>query len=309
MSASVDEEEIYSDVKDDQMSCNSIENIYVNKAVCDAVKFNKPGAPISDLEGSNTVKKRTCIVTALILGLLCLLLLAGLLILLVLYTKGNSDWETKMLKFQTSYNNLTDKNPQLQTSYNNLTDKNPQLQTSYNNLTDKNPQLQTSYNNLTDKNPQLQTSYNNLTDKNPQLQTSYNNLTKENQQSKLQALNWRYFNGSFYYISSTVKTWQDSRTYCQQFGSDLVIVNSLEEKEFIQTSQLRAWIGLTDLQTKFSWKWVDGTLLGNLSYWAAGEPNNAGGAEDCVELVFNGAYWNDVQCNNMDYWICEWVSE
>ncbi|XP_055367114.1 CD209 antigen-like protein E isoform X4 [Betta splendens] len=223
MSASVDEEEIYSDVKDDQMSCNSIENIYVNKAVCDAVKFNKPGAPISDLEGSNTVKKRTCIATALILGLLCLLLLAGLLILLVLYTKG-SDWEMKK---------------------------------------------------------------------------SYNNQKEANQfQTKLQALNWTYFAGRRYYISSTVKTWQDSRTYCQRFGTDLVIVNSLEEQNFMQASKLQAWIGMTDLQTKLAW-----------NYWAAREPNNASGAEDCVELVFNGEYWNDAQCNNTDYWIGEWVGE
>ncbi|XP_055367119.1 CD209 antigen-like protein E [Betta splendens] len=254
--------------------------LYANKYACQAVESNKPGATLSDLEGSNTVKKHTCIVTALILGLLCLLLLAGLLILLVLYTKGNSDWEMKMLKFQTSYNNLTDKNRELQTSYNNLTDKNRELQTSYNNLTDEIHQLQ----------------------------TSYNNLTKEKQQCKLQALNWRYFAGSFYYISSTVKTWQDSRTYCQQFGTDLVIINSLEEQEFIQALPLRVWIGLTDAETEGTWKWVDGTLLGSLSYWAAGEPNDLGGAEDCGEVVWN-RYWNDESCDHQDYWICEWVSE
>jgi len=39
-----------------------------------------------------------------------------------------------------------------------------------------------------------------------------------------------YFHRSFYYISSTKKSWQKSREDCLQRGADLVIINTKEEQ-------------------------------------------------------------------------------
>uniref|UniRef100_A0A4W6EF80 C-type lectin domain-containing protein n=1 Tax=Lates calcarifer TaxID=8187 RepID=A0A4W6EF80_LATCA len=64
---------------------------------------------------------------------------------------------------------------------------------------------------------------------------------------------WVYFKHSFYYISSTTKSWQDSRNDCLQRGADLVIINSKEEQ--VQFKQ-RTWIGLTDRETEGTWRWL-----------------------------------------------------
>ncbi|XP_070684545.1 C-type lectin domain family 4 member M-like [Pempheris klunzingeri] len=269
-------------------------------------------------------------------------------------------------QLQTSYKNLTEEKNQLQTSYNNLTEEKNQLQTSYNNLTEEKKQLQTSYKNLTEEKNQLQTSYNNLTEEKNQLQTSYNNLVYERHQlgnnlteeknqlqtsynqenaplqERYEALTddrnnlhrklqgWMYFRGSFYYISSVEKTWQNSREDCHQKGADLIIINSKEEQVFIYspisqftlylcvcrfflfsnkifTNQFKklVWIGLTDSQTDGRWKWVDGTPM-TKSYWGSGEPNG-GKSENCVEAKHfnNENSWNDVGCSASRTWICE----
>ncbi|XP_049900130.1 CD209 antigen-like protein A isoform X2 [Epinephelus moara] len=41
---------------------------------------------------------------------------------------------------------------------------------------------------------------------------------------------WVYFRHSFYFVSTTTKSWQDSRDDCLQRGADLVIINSKEEQ-------------------------------------------------------------------------------
>uniref|UniRef100_A0A4W6DRF3 C-type lectin domain-containing protein n=1 Tax=Lates calcarifer TaxID=8187 RepID=A0A4W6DRF3_LATCA len=72
---------------------------------------------------------------------------------------------------------------------------------------------------------------------------------------------WVYFRPSFYYISSTKKSWQDSRDDCLRRGADLVIINSREEQDFTRKFHRISWIGLTLRETKGEWKWVDGTPL------------------------------------------------
>uniref|UniRef100_A0A671TKR5 C-type lectin domain-containing protein n=1 Tax=Sparus aurata TaxID=8175 RepID=A0A671TKR5_SPAAU len=184
-----------------------------------------------------------------------------------------------------------------------LQTKRDQLQTIYNDLTEERDQLQTSYNNLTEDRDQLQTSYNNLTEERDQLQTIYNDLTEERDQLQIR---WFYFSDSVYYISSTKKTWQDSRNDCLWRGADLVIINSRQEQDFLRQHQKEMWIGLTDRQWEGVWKWVDGSPL-TTSFWYSGEPNSHRGNEDCVEInsiniVYN---WNDETCENENFWICE----
>uniref|UniRef100_A0A8C9ZG35 C-type lectin domain-containing protein n=1 Tax=Sander lucioperca TaxID=283035 RepID=A0A8C9ZG35_SANLU len=116
---------------------------------------------------------------------------------------------------------------------------------------------------------------------------------------------WEYFNGSFYYISSIEKTWQQSRDDCRQKGADLVIINSKEEQDFTRKFKKSLWIGLTDSETEGTWKWVDGTPL-TTSYWISGEPNDVND-EDCVEIqnFYSEKSWNDRRCSLPLNWICE----
>ncbi|KAK1886708.1 C-type lectin domain family 4 member F, partial [Dissostichus eleginoides] len=118
---------------------------------------------------------------------------------------------------------------------------------------------------------------------------------------------WVYFSGSFYRISSTMKTWQDSRKDCQQRGADLMIINSQEEQDFTGQYKHVTWIGLTDRDTEGEWKWVDGTQL-TTRFWHSGEPNNYKNKnEDCVNINHfdNQNSWNDAPCENEYLWICE----
>uniref|UniRef100_A0A4W5L807 C-type lectin domain-containing protein n=1 Tax=Hucho hucho TaxID=62062 RepID=A0A4W5L807_9TELE len=72
---------------------------------------------------------------------------------------------------------------------------------------------------------------------------------------------WRLWGSSCYFLSSEMKTWEESRLDCLKRGADLVIINSTEEHEFLYGLIKGAWIGLTDIVTEGTWKWVDGTPL------------------------------------------------
>ncbi|XP_071360517.1 CD209 antigen-like protein C [Trachinotus anak] len=73
------------------------EQIYANETEIRTLEPNRTG--------------RAC---SVFLGLLCLLLLAGLITLFLFYTQENSEWDKKMVQLQTSYNNLTEEHDQLQ---------------------------------------------------------------------------------------------------------------------------------------------------------------------------------------------------
>ncbi|XP_041789778.1 C-type lectin domain family 4 member M-like [Chelmon rostratus] len=306
--------------------------------------------------GAEDVKKSSYRAAAVCLGLLCLLLLFGLITLVSQYTKSNSEREMETVLLQTSYNNLAEERDQLQTSYNNLAEGRDQLQTSYNNLMEERNQLQTSFNNLAEGRDQLQTSYNNLAEGRDQLQTSYNNLAEERDQLQTSSNNltkerdqlqerfavltknrndlqrklqdteaswknmtketddlkrilknfeWTYFRGSFYHVSSTKKTWQESRDDCLLKGADLMIINSKEEEAFSRQFKKYMWIGLTDTETEGAWKWVDGTPVTE-RYWGSGEPNG-GRNENCGNIKRYDAEksWNDEDCSYSCFWICE----
>ncbi|XP_042170695.1 C-type lectin domain family 4 member M-like isoform X1 [Oncorhynchus tshawytscha] len=126
--------------------------------------------------------KRPSGVAAVCLGLLCVLLLAGIIGLAVYYGVIGHHYSTERDQLQASYNTLTKERDQLQTSYTNMTEESTQLQTSYNTLTKERDQLQTSCNNMTEERNQLQTRYNTLTKERDQLQTSYTNMTEESTQ-------------------------------------------------------------------------------------------------------------------------------
>merc|ERR1719507_113694 len=82
-----------------------------------------------------------------------------------------------------------------------------------------------------------------------------------------------------------------------------------------RTGLQMAWLGGNDIEEEGTWKWVDCSpwnVTFTSPFWANGEPNNAGGAEQCLHHVFNyppfrsSLYgkWNDEGCRREQGFLC-----
>lgn len=125
-------------------------------------------------------------------------------------------------------------------------------------------------------------------------------------------LNWKHFQSSCYFFSTTTLSWSSSRKNCSAMGAHLVVINTWEEQEFLFRTKPRRkefYIGLTDQVVEGQWRWVDDTpFKESLSFWDAGEPSNTALVEDCATMRDSSnsrKNWNDVPCFFNMPWICE----
>ncbi|KAL2776903.1 C-type lectin domain family 4 member E [Daubentonia madagascariensis] len=125
-------------------------------------------------------------------------------------------------------------------------------------------------------------------------------------------LNWKHFQPSCYFFSTDTLSWASSLKNCSAMGAHLVVINTLEEQEFLFHTKPRKrefYIGLTDQVVEGKWQWVDGTpFTESLSFWDVGEPNNIVKLEDCATIRDSSnprKNWNDVPCFFYMFWICE----
>ncbi|MGH0135432.1 UNVERIFIED_CONTAM: hypothetical protein FKN15_008041 [Acipenser sinensis] len=113
---------------------------------------------------------------------------------------------------------------------------------------------------------------------------------------------WTLFSGKCYYFSNENRDWKKAREFCQSQDSDLTVINSDEELNYLKGKvRVAHLVGMSDLETEGVWKWLDGSLVDG-RMWNPGEPNNRG-KEDCGEMS-NGKL-NDIPCNIKQRWICE----
>ncbi|KAI4887203.1 hypothetical protein NFI96_009618, partial [Prochilodus magdalenae] len=251
---------------------------------------------------------------------------------------SNTNLTIERDQLQTSYTNLTIERDQLQTSYTNLTIERDQLQTSNTNLSVERDQLQTSNTNLAKERDQSQKERDEFKKQFSELepvtsvtcaqvkpaficekhkvpvadlpilvfcgkcQSSSTVLAK----THINQLGWRYFNSSLYYISTERKSWEESKQDCIKRGADLVIINSREEQEFIETvrGDQTAWIGLIYRYTKggWSWKWLDNSAV-DTGFWSDGQRHSHG---HCVVTGYGSdplQNWYNYNCYDQQYWI------
>ncbi|XP_052088216.1 CD209 antigen-like protein C [Mytilus californianus] len=122
---------------------------------------------------------------------------------------------------------------------------------------------------------------------------------------------WIKFGGHCYYIGPGKKTWDDSIVDCQRKGSYLVKVEDASENLWLQTVMnannidiLR--IGAHDIHHEGTWRWTSDNTAVDYTNWGGGQPDNAGGSEDCAELWKAASYrWNDRPCTSLLRYICE----
>lgn len=107
--------------------------------------------------------------------------------------------------------------------------------------------------------------------------------------------------------ANSEKPFEEAQEMCRQAGGQLASPRSATENAAIQqlitAHSKAAFLSMTDVGTEGRFTYPTGEAL-VYSNWAPGEPNNNGGAENCVEIFTNGQ-WNDKACGEQRLVICE----
>ncbi|XP_052530335.1 C-type lectin domain family 4 member G-like [Tympanuchus pallidicinctus] len=117
---------------------------------------------------------------------------------------------------------------------------------------------------------------------------------------------WRLHGGSCYMVGSGAVGWAQAQGRCRDSGAQLVVIGDAQEQEFLTSlaPPYETWIGLHDRSTEGSFQWVDGSAL-SFRNWRWGQPDEAGGGEDCVAMDSRGG-WGDRPCAvSLGGWVCE----
>ncbi|XP_060951668.1 C-type lectin domain family 4 member F-like isoform X9 [Limanda limanda] len=123
---------------------------------------------------------------------------------------------------------------------------------------------------------------------------------------------WKLSGLSCYFFSRSPLSWNDSRAWCEDHESHLVILSSDKDWDFV-TRHIGSeffWVGLSDWRTG-TWEWVDQTPYPMDSrQWRPGQPDNwdghghGDGGEDCAHLHMDGRL-NDQHCSKHMWYICQ----
>ena len=100
-----------------------------------------------------------------------------------------------------------------------------------------------------------------------------------------------------YIVDETLRTWEEHRVYALISGYELASIENTTENEIVTgliENLGNLWIGGS--RESGTWSWSDRTSW-NFENWNTGEPNNAGGNENCLEITSNGK-WNDRNGND-----------
>ncbi|XP_026205618.1 CD209 antigen-like protein E [Anabas testudineus] len=254
------------------------------------------------------VQRKSFRAAALCLGVLCLLMMVGLIILSV--RQPNSEKKLPAVR-RSCFRVFTVSLVLLYLlilaaiiiRYFSVILEKENLETRYNDLNKTYTELKDNKSSLTVNYSELYISYNLLQDEVKML----NNIIEE---GKLCPKGWKRFGSSYYFKSTEKKSWYDSRYDCQSRGSDLVMINSKEEQEFVVnlTKNEEFWIGLRtewaeiEKQWIYVWKWVDGSRLKE-TFWATEDPDPSQyyHATCCDQQ----GKWTQTNSDSYKTWICE----
>ncbi|XP_055783890.1 CD209 antigen-like protein C [Salvelinus fontinalis] len=254
---------------------------------------------------------------AVCLGVLCVLLVSAIIGLYVYFSTALSEHNTKLVR---ELEQLTDAHAFLLAANQDLTNLNSNLSTAIH-------ILRSDYSNVSTANQHLAAEKEALSRERDRLKWNlsfiyqFEDFPVNQYCSPKDAVGerkcnpcrsgWLLFQSSCYqilYPSSPWKTWQQSRENCKQNNSDLLVIGSQKEQEFIHNHTQfyfdmhhGYWIGLTDIAHVSQWLWVNGSQQTD-GFWN----KQTGG--NCVLTVPNKASlanWNAESCSMENRWICE----
>jgi hypothetical protein len=115
--------------------------------------------------------------------------------------------------------------------------------------------------------------------------------------------------GAEYVACNKPRAWQEAHDDCVSQGGDLASIHNEADNAFLYETAFKVfqtewWIGINDIEQEGSFAWSDGTPV-DFTAWNDGEPNNAGGAENCGHFTsWAEARWNDIPCGNFYPYFC-----
>ncbi|XP_051257321.1 C-type mannose receptor 2-like [Dicentrarchus labrax] len=105
-----------------------------------------------------------------------------------------------------------------------------------------------------------------------------------------------------YFLNTTLLSWRDAQSSCRQHHTDLVSVKTKEQNTDIygHTSGYQIWLGMI----ADNWMWSDGSPT-SFRNWENTNPDNNGGAENCVVIrkSFQNQ-WDDTACDRSYPFVC-----
>ncbi|XP_048833390.1 P-selectin-like isoform X1 [Brienomyrus brachyistius] len=117
---------------------------------------------------------------------------------------------------------------------------------------------------------------------------------------------------TYHYSTSPSRDWNSARQFCRQHYTDMVAIQNQKEitylNEILPRNPKYYWIGIRKVGDVWTWIGTNKTVTKESENWAAGEPNNGGSQEDCVEIYIKRpaetAKWNDEKCTKDKGTIC-----
>ena len=121
------------------------------------------------------------------------------------------------------------------------------------------------------------------------------------------------YDSTTYRFCDFVSNWADAQADCAALGLALVTMTDDAENIWVVDTAVAygwsaapsyrvSWLGLNDRAIEGTYVWDSGEAF-VYDNWRAGEPNG-GGAENCVHAL-QGRSWNDYDCDELLYFVCE----
>ena len=113
----------------------------------------------------------------------------------------------------------------------------------------------------------------------------------------------------YYTLMGDALSWTDADAACQAAGLQLASVQSAAQNALLVAAAAgnEVWIGGTDAASEGTWVWSPFNTPLSYTNWYPGEPNNSGGAEDCLHFNTHNApgKWNDKNCTRTMKYVCQ----